>query len=194
MKLYIPLWVRVLPIYALIAGITFMPVAAKNIRSSGLDKTAASLSRTIISSGDTARISGTPKHLIIASVGIDLDIVRGTYSVPAGWTVAPTDANYATTAPLPNNQSGNTILYGHDISVVFKATDNLRIGDVAYVTTETGDIFSYSYRGDSIVSPTDTSVFDDAQDGSPRLTLITCSGSLSQTRRIMNFTFNGVGR
>lgn len=194
MKLLIPLWARVIPVYIAIAGIIFMPVATKSIRVDRVKTEAVLIERSISKGPTDSQVSGYPKQILLPSVGINLLVIDGDYSTSKGWSVSANAANYATITPKLNNKNGNTVIYGHDTSRIFKPTENLKVGDKVYIHTDTSKIFSYSYTGDSNVAPSDTTIFKDPEIGKPRLTLITCSGSLSQTRRIMNFSFQGFSK
>jgi len=51
--------------------------------------------------------------------------------------------------------------------------------------------FRYVYSGEQIVQPSNTDILN-AEPATPRLTLMTCEGIFSQTRRVMFFDFKEV--
>jgi LPXTG-site transpeptidase (sortase) family protein len=139
-------------------------------------------------------VAAHPAEIVIPSVGIDLKIVDGDYNASTGWTVSPRYANFATITSEPNNRAGKTVIYGHDQPYIFAPTSGLKKGDKVYIHTNEQAVFVYQYTGDTVVSPTDTSVFNDTNKGAPQLSLITCSGTFYQVRRIMNLKLVGVSK
>lgn len=135
----------------------------------------------------TATISGEPINISIPSLNISLAVERGYYNAPKQtWTLSNTKANYAAVTALPNNQSGNTFIYGHNKVGVFKDLMKISPGAIAHISTSNGHGFTYQLADVRDTKPTDTSLF--AYTGKPILTLQTCSGSFYQNRRL--FTFN----
>jgi len=136
-------------------------------------------------------IYGQPVRLSIPRLGINLHIINGTYDTATkGWTLTSTNAQFATITSLPNNVTGDTLIYGHETAAVFEKTNDLVKGDILLIYTSNNHIFDYTYTSSKITSPTDTSVF--SYQGGPRVTLLTCNGWFSQNRRLMYFTFNSV--
>lgn len=137
-------------------------------------------------------ISGKPISVHVPRLGIDLLIVDGAYDrATDSWTLTDDKAQFATMTDQPNDHSGNTFIYGHNTDRVFARLAGLVSGDIVQVKTANGHIFSYAYSGEQSVLPTNTSVLSDTS-ATPRLTLMTCEGWLSQTRRIMYFDFKEV--
>ena len=65
-------------------------------------------------------ISGNPVNLQIPSLGTNLSIIPGYYNPQTQeWTLTKDKVQYATITPEPNNEGGNTFLYGHYRSEVF---------------------------------------------------------------------------
>lgn len=187
----IPLWLKVIPVYIAVGGLIYLPVATKQLKVAELTAKAAQIDKSASKRPHEA-IVGNATRLLIPRLGIDIPIIEGTYSVKTGWNVSESNVHFANGSARANNAGGKTVLYGHDTTRVLKSTDSLTKGDVIYVYTDSGTIFSYTYSTDQTVTPQDTKVFTDTSTGASRLSLITCSGSLSQTRRIMNFTYRGV--
>lgn len=137
-------------------------------------------------------ISGKPVSIHVPRLGIELAIVDGAYDrATDSWTLTDDKAQFATMTDQPNDHSGNTFIYGHNTDQVFARLSGLISGDIVEVKTDNGHTFSYVYSGEQSVLPTNTSVLSDTP-ATPRLTLMTCEGWLSQTRRIMYFDFKEV--
>ncbi len=136
-------------------------------------------------------ISGEPDNIRVDRLNINLPIKNGTYdSKTATWTLSSDAAYFATMTTLPNNQHGNTFIYGHNTRQVFEPLSGLVPGDIITITTTNGHVFSYSYSHDSIIPPDLTSVLY-SNPKTPQLTIMTCEGILSQTRRLMYFDLQG---
>lgn len=142
MKRKVPLWMRVLPVYLLVFGLIYMPVAAGDIRSANLQQEATVVvSQPAIEVAPDVRITGKPIKVLMPSVGISNDVVNGHYDPAKGWFVSAVAANYAVNTPLPNNIAGNTIIYGHDNKAIFRPTANLKPGDKLYIQADIGKTF-----------------------------------------------------
>ncbi len=133
-------------------------------------------------------ISGHPMHLSIPSVGVDLEIIDGTYNAQTGaWTLTTDKAQFATPTVEPNNFTGNTLVYGHYRKNVFSSLHTIQPGAQAVITTDNGYTFTYTYTSNETVDPADTSVF--LYKGAPRLTVQTCTGAFFQNRQMFYFEF-----
>lgn len=127
---------------------------------------------------------GYPIIVHIERLGISLNIEPGYYDTATQtWTLSEGRAFYATLSDLPSSFNGNTIVYAHNQENAFLKTNELAIGDHIRIETTAGHTFVYEYVGDEDVYPEDDQVF--AYKDYPRLTLLTCSGKLSETRRLM---------
>jgi len=136
-------------------------------------------------------ISGQPVHLSIPSQGISLDVIDGYFNSKTGnWTLTTDKAQYATTTALPNNESGNTFIYGHNRWEVFYHLPRVQLGDEAIITTDNNHTFTYKLSSVKTTDPTDTSLFD--YKGPPILTLQTCTGLYYQNRALFTFQLVGV--
>ncbi len=136
-------------------------------------------------------ISGRPVHLSIPSLKISLTVIDGHYYPSSGqWTLTRDKAQYALPSVMPNDRSGNTLIYGHYRREVFARLHTIKPGAKAIVTTDNHYQFTYTFTGSESFSPTDASVF--AYEGKPRLTLQTCSGAWMQHRQMYYFSFGGV--
>jgi LPXTG-site transpeptidase (sortase) family protein len=136
--------------------------------------------------------TGRPVSIQVANVGIDLKITDGSYdSAHDSWTLTDDKAQFATMTDLPNDRAGQTFIYGHNTDAVFAKLSGLKAGDTATIRTANGHMFTYVYTGEQIVQPSNTQILND-EPATPRLTLMTCEGIFSQTRRIMYFDFKEV--
>lgn len=137
-------------------------------------------------------ISGKPIRVKIARLGINLPIIDGKYDkVKDSWVLRDDTAQYATISTLPNDNQGNTFIYGHNTTAVLEPVKGLRVGDTLTIATTNGHVFSYKYISDISVKPNKTDIIT-APSKTPRVTLMTCEGIFSKTRRVMYFNFTGV--
>ncbi len=133
-------------------------------------------------------VMGKPVHLSVPSLGIELAVADGAHNVQTGeWTLSKTMAHYALPTTQPNNQTGNTLIYGHNRNEVFTKLLNVQPGAKAIVTTDNGYRFTYTYTSTEAVDPTNLDIF--TYEGAPRLTLQTCSGAWYQNRQFFYFEY-----
>lgn len=136
--------------------------------------------------------TGAPSSIDVPNVGINLPVIDGTYDAANDrWTLTDDKAQFAAMTDRPNDRAGNTFIYGHNTDAVFAKLSGLQAGDIAEVHTTNNLTFRYVYTGQQIVQPNNTDILN-AEPAVPRLTLMTCEGILSQTRRIMFFDFKEV--
>lgn len=137
-------------------------------------------------------IQGTPVRMVIERLGIDLTVVRGEYdSANQTWSVKDGAGNFASNTYPMNDDKGVTLIYGHNNIYTLGKTKKLEVGDKLLVTTDNGHIFSYVFTGDTVVSPTDTTLFGELDTEEPVLKLMTCSGKWFESRRLMTFKLEG---
>lgn len=133
-------------------------------------------------------VSGHPIQLIIPSLGIDVPVVDGSYNSTNGeWTLFDTKAQYALPTVLPNDTTGNTLIYGHYNKYVFKKLPNIADGAEVIILTTEGYRFIYSFTSLEAVAPTNVDVF--LYKGPSRLTIQTCTGRFMQNRQLHYFNF-----
>jgi len=185
----IPLFLRVLPVYVLIALLVFLPFWQKHevkVHAQAASQRAAA-QLAVAHKPTVPLISGTPVRIIIGDVGVDVPIVNGSYDAQnTVWSVSGSAANYATNTALLNNKHDATLIYGHWTQSIFGPTKNLVPGQIAYIYTDNGHLFQYRYIAKQIYAPSDTTVFQTLK-GKPGLALMTCQGLWAQERRIMYF-------
>lgn len=193
-RLRLPLIVRVVALYVAIGipgwfGLSQLepdqPVA------SAAAITPAERAKSLVRFEHSQRITGEPIQIRVPRLGVDLAVIDGIYD-PAldTWTLTKDKAQFARMTELPNNESGNTFIYGHNTDAVFSPLVWLQSGDEAIITTANGHTFTYLYNGNQIVNPDETSILSPTE--APRLTLMTCEGILSQARRVAVFDFKEV--
>ena len=136
-------------------------------------------------------IYGMPVRIVVPSQSIDLQIDKGEYNpVDNSWTLSGYNAQFAMSTSLPNNNTGNTFIYGHNNQHVFGPLKRLNPGDQALVYTDNNHVFTYTYDSASEVSPEDTSVL--RYRGHAILTIQTCSGDWNEWRKMYKFDFTKV--
>ena len=134
---------------------------------------------------------GTPTHLKISSVSIDLPVGIGTYDKKTNsWTTSLSKAYYADASMPINDSNGTTLIYGHAQTPVFGRLPAIHPGAKALVYTDTGYVFRYSFLSMKEVLPTDTTVF--RADGLPTLVLQTCTGDWDAYRALFKFKLEAV--
>lgn len=135
-------------------------------------------------------VQGTPVKIDIPSVGISQPVDPGYYDPSTGkWTLSYHAVYWASMTSPVNSQTGNTFIYGHDVSQIFGNLLKAQTGDKAIVTTDNGYQFTYTLKSTVAVGPNDTSQIQ--QTDTPQLTLQTCSGSWYQYRQMFTFTLDG---
>lgn len=135
-------------------------------------------------------VTGKPKELLIPSLHFDLQVIDGVYNATTGeWTLTLDKAQYALPSVQPNNEEGNTLIYGHYRTEVFAYLHLIQPGAEAEIITDNGYKFVYTYQSSKAYDPTDTSIF--LYKGPPRLTIQTCSGSFFQHRQMYYFKYDG---
>lgn len=135
-------------------------------------------------------VTGKPTSISIPSLNINLQIIDGTYDAKSGqWTLTLDKAQFALPSVQPNNETGNTLIYGHYRPEVFAYLHLIKPGAQASITTDNGYVFTYSFQDSEALDPADTSIF--TYRGAPRLTIQTCSGSFMQHRQMYYFHYDG---
>jgi sortase (surface protein transpeptidase) len=132
-------------------------------------------------------VSGSPTRISVPSVGIDVPVINGYYNQKnGGWTLTPTNAQFATPSKQPNNTAGTTYIYGHDTRIVFHPLQGIKVGAEASIVTDNGYRFVYVFKESVITTPYAVSEVTTTST-MPRLSLQTCYGPTSADRRIFHF-------
>ena len=184
-----PLILKVVSLYVVIASVLW---TVDHYVQAPRPVTGATTYKVIQTKQVDATISGQPAQIKIERLGITLPILDGAYNpVDDSWTLTDTAAHFATMTTQPNNKQGNTFIYGHNTQPVFEPVKDIVAGDLLTITTTNGHVFNYTYVNDVSVTPDQTSVLN-PESALPKLTLMTCEGIFSETRRIMHFDFIGL--
>lgn len=185
----LPLFLRVVALYVLVALPTWAFIALQPAAEETATTYVPLKPAVTVQAGD--KRVGEPSRITVPRLGIGLSIIDGEYNAKKDtWTLSEDKAQFARMTALPNNESGNTFIYGHNTDAVFAPLAWLEKGDVARVHTTNGLVFQYRYNGRQIVDPSATSILEDTK--TPRLTLMTCEGIFSQSRRVMFFDFERI--
>lgn len=162
------------------------PVLYFNQRSTSVaGLTPTTVEQTIIK---PSAITGYPVKLSIPSLNMNLKVADGVYNEQTRtWTLSRDKVHYALMTAQPNNDNGNTLIYGHYRPEVFARLKAVQPGDKAIVITDNGYKFTYTFTSAKTVSPSDGSIF--TYKGAPQLTLQTCTGVFMQNRQLFDFDF-----
>lgn len=132
------------------------------------------------------RIEGKPVTMQIPSLNIDLPVANGYYNTSSKtWTLSNDKAHFATITPEPNNQAGNTFIYGHNRKQVFASLNKIKPGAEVTIKTDNNHVFTYKFVSSYETNPNDDRLFK--YQGAPILTLQTCSGLWYQNRQLFRF-------
>lgn len=135
--------------------------------------------------------TGRPTYVEILDANIAVPVNNGYYNRQTQkWTLSKSAAQYAVMTPRPNQQSGNTFIYGHNRENVFSRLLGVKQGSVAFVTTDNNQKFIYKLKYSYTTDPTDSGFL--YYDGPPRLTLQTCSGPNFENRTLFVYELVGV--
>lgn len=135
-------------------------------------------------------VQGTPVKITIPSVGISQPVEPGYYDASTGkWTLSYHAVYWASMTSPINSQTGNTFIYGHDVSKIFGNLLKAKTGAKAIVDTNNGYEFTYTLKSVAAVNPNDISSIQ--QTDAPQITVQTCSGSWYQYRSMFTFTLDG---
>lgn len=183
----IPLFVKVVSLYVVLGIAIFSLQPNKPVEAVEITKPSNVSSVQKVAQPEKVIITGAPIRIEIPSLAIDLPIENGVYDSSTNiWQVKTGFVHFANMTSLPSTEPGNTFLYGHNNKKTLYATKKISTGAELRVYTSNGHQFSYQYTGEETVEPNNISIFA-TQHSVPTLTLMTCSGTWSQQRRLMNF-------
>lgn len=136
-------------------------------------------------------ISGKPVRIQVPSLAINLRVAEGHFDAASQtWTLSKDKAHYGVNTPPANNAHGNTFIYGHNRTGVFRSLSRIKPGAIVIVTTENGHRFTYRFSAAYETNPNDDSLF--RYQGPPIMTVQTCSGMWYQNRQLFTFTLQNV--
>jgi LPXTG-site transpeptidase (sortase) family protein len=182
--------IRIFAAVFILAGLAgLLPLAYFWEQNHNAAKQAAVPIRTVALQPSPTLVTGRPRTVSIPSLNINLQVIDGNYDRKTGeWTLTLNKAQFATPSVQPNNQTGNTLIYGHYRPQVFAYLHHITTGAQATITTDNGYTFTYTYQNTEALNPADTSIF--AYRGAPRLTIQTCSGAFMQNRQMYYFAYD----
>jgi LPXTG-site transpeptidase (sortase) family protein len=122
----------------------------------------------------------TPTHIIISDF-IDLPVEVMSFG-PKGWEVASKAASIASTSAYPG-ESGNIVIYSHNLTRLFGKLSRTKIGDPITVTSEDGISHSYIVTKREVVNPDQIDSLRPTE--SETLTLYTCAGLFDSKRLVI---------
>lgn len=190
MKKFIPIILVSMSIALIVGGAVILNgygisqrVQAEAVAAAG-NAPAMAIDQTVIK---PETIQGTPVHIEVAAVDINVQVENGYYNAQNGkWTLNDASAFYGTMTPPANSETGNTFIYGHNANNIFGNLRDAKEGIEAIVTTDNGYKFYYTLESFKAVSPNDVSLIQPTE--APTLTLQTCSGTWYQFRTLYTFT------
>ncbi len=189
-----PKTLRIVAIVLILAGMAgIVPLnyyAFKSKIAVAENSKAAVPAKQVVLTPSPTLVTGSPVEIAIPSLKMDLKVIPGYYNAKTGdWNLTLDKAQFAEPSVQPNNEGGNTLIYGHYRPEVFAYLHLIKPGARAVITTDNGYQFTYTFQNSVAFDPTDTSIF--AYQGAPRLTIQTCSGSFMQNRQMYYFQYNG---
>lgn len=112
-----------------------------------------------------------PSWVVIPSAGIDLPVKTSqiTYNT---WEVSLDSASFGDSTALPGN-SGNTVIFAHNLDPLFAQLPNVTSGDYVHVFTDR-DWFVYKITDTMVVDPEDIHILK--PENNREVTLYTCVG------------------
>lgn len=185
--------ILVLGLLLVLVSASVLVAGFRSRQTSAVAAPAVSVSaETVAPAPEVTAVSGTPVRLRIPALGYDLPVIDGYYDTKTGeWTLTKDKVQYAKISSMPNDQAGNTFLYGHYRKEVFATLHTIPTDAVAIVDTSNGHSFYYKFTIMKTVSPEESAgIF--VYDGKPRLTIQTCSGIFFQNRQLFMFDLERV--
>lgn len=156
------------------ATITRSSTAGNTHSSAAADTVPSATSPTV-----SVPLGGLVAHLVIPKIGVDAYVVEGVGTAQ----LSEGPGHYPGTAAI--GQDGNVGIAGHRTTygAPFYELNNLRAGDLLYLTNTDKHTFIYKVTTEFVVSPSDGSVLDPT--ATPTLTLTTCNPRYSATQRLI---------
>lgn len=139
----------------------------------------------------TTLISGKPVLLKIPKLKISLSVKEGRYDPNKQvWEIDNQSVFHAVMTPWPNNQAGNTLIYGHNQNNIFEKLNQMRQSDLIQIETDNHKAFTYNLISVNDVQPNNLDLF--AYEGEPIVTLQTCAGAWNKDRRLFTFALKDI--
>lgn len=141
-----------------------------------------SLSDAVLAAYKAQRPASTayPIHMTIAGITSVPIVEAGKQN--GVWTVSGTSANHVIQSAVPG-ESGNIVIYGHNLNTIFGYLMNVKVGDVVDLRTTEGSLHRYKVTETRYVDPSQTQLL--APTKTEALTLYTCTGLLDSLRFVV---------
>lgn len=134
---------------------------------------------------------GTPVVIELPRLKVRLDIQAGAYNTARHtWRLDSTHAFYAAKGSVNGTLPATPLIYGHSLPTIFQPLEGATDGERLTITTADNRTLLFGYAGDRTVAPSDDSVLRTHLDNT--LLVMTCSGTLSESRRALYFVYEGV--
>ncbi len=130
----------------------------------------------------TDAVGDYPSRIVIKPVKVNLQI-KASRVVSGFWEIHNDTANYGIGSSLPQNDSGNTVIFAHAKKGLFLPLRKVKKHDVISIETANGKSYNYQVVEKKEVSPQDTEIIQNTLDKT--LTLFTCSGFADRKRLIV---------
>ncbi len=159
---------------------TSTPPASTAANANVVSTPAASPSSSApIATDATPPVGTLVAHLVIPKIGVSNYVVEGVGSAQ----LAEGTGHYPGTAPIGGD--GNVGIAGHRTTheAPFYNLNELKPGDLIYLTNTAGQLFTYSVTTQFVVAPSDSAVLDPTP--TPTLTLTTCNPRYSASQRLI---------
>lgn len=122
-----------------------------------------------------------PVEIIIPSIQIDLKVEPG--QIKDGvWQISQSEATFLAGSAAPG-ESGNTVIYGHNLKAIFGNLPYLSIGQKIIVKTKSGKTYNYIASQKYFVGPDRVDLVSPASE--EELTIYTCYGLFDSQRAVV---------
>lgn len=126
-------------------------------------------------------VPSNPKTLVIPDISVDLD-VETSQAKGNVWQISETGVSYlASSATL--EQTGNTVIYGHNKKNLLGKLPQLKKGAPIYLTDDSGKTYKFVVSEILTVKPEDVWILTETSE--KILTLYTCTGFLDSKRLVI---------
>jgi sortase A len=154
-------------------------IAAAKAAASSPDPAAVTATRPTAIQSAALPLGSVVAHLVIPKIGVNNYVVEGVGSAQ----LAEGPGHYPGTAAIGGK--GNVGIAGHRTThgAPFYDLNELKAGDLIYLTNLSGQTFTYRVATQFVVSPDDGAVLDPTT--TPSLTLTTCNPRYSAAQRLI---------
>lgn len=122
-----------------------------------------------------------PKRIVVKSVNIDLPVIESPFK-DGSWIADEHYASYAQGTPALNSSNGNTLIFAHARSKIFKPIIETKEGDIINIYSQT-KIYYYKIVDREIISPYNIEALK--SHAKHIVTLLTCIGENDENRLML---------